>query len=650
MPLIVFLLSIFVRSSIILAFLQHFIKYNGFFNDESEFIHVQNVQIISTINSKKRTEHGLLSSRFLAINRIGVLDYPDKDDLVCFVSAVLKRSFDCKEYVPKELKDDSGRLKLALLMVNVFESVRDNLVSRNCVLNDISPKILMSWMNGLANYNIKEHKLYPCVVHEAHRQFADRFPKDHDKSIFREILKSAMCADDHCIIDDFRCYYSTILENLKPNCSSEGNYYTRLTPESYEHVAKIGVDKFCQETDVSLTLFQEFISNLARVSHSFIRTKGNILLLGKSGVGKNSLIKLACSLNRFELISPALTIGYSTKEFKTSLKQAIHAATVERRRVCFVIQEYHLTEPGIFEILNSILSSYEVLGLYNDDELANLLQNFKCGKKNNDSEFDSMYENFQVILRSHFTICTIMDSTKDNFRQRCNHFPALSQKSHIVCIADWNVDSLKTICTQHVIKNLTNGNSESIAESYISGMVGTTVKICKSMTRTGASSFHLLKVLGLWEHLLRKRKKEMTYEKNQLQKGIETLNESARAIDRLKEDAESQQLLLNDAQNKADKAMQIISEALGKAEKTRIENQKLKNDLSNQAKENLTRKAEIEEKLREIQPTLNRAKDAVQGIQRDNLNEIRSLKSPPSMIVDVLSGVLMILGKKVSYF
>lgn len=41
---------------------------------------------------------------------------------------------------------------------------------------------------------------------------------------------------------------------------------------------------------------------------------------------------------------------------------------------------------------------------------------------------------------------------------------------------------------------------------------------------------------------------------------------------------------------------------------------------------------------------LDAAKQAVGGIKKDNLNEIRSLKMPPEAIRDVLEGVLKIMG------
>ena len=56
------------------------------------------------------------------------------------------------------------------------------------------------------------------------------------------------------------------------------------------------------------------------------------------------------------------------------------------------------------------------------------------------------------------------------------------------------------------------------------------------------------------------------------------------------------------------------------------------------------RKAQVEAELKHIEPVLEAARQAVGGIKKDNLNEIRSLKLPPEPIRDVLEGVLRLLG------
>ena len=55
-------------------------------------------------------------------------------------------------------------------------------------------------------------------------------------------------------------------------------------------------------------------------------------------------------------------------------------------------------------------------------------------------------------------------------------------------------------------------------------------------------------------------------------------------------------------------------------------------------------KREIDDELAETQPLIDQAKQAVGNLKSDTLVEIRSLRSPPEVIRDILEGVLKLMG------
>ena len=55
-------------------------------------------------------------------------------------------------------------------------------------------------------------------------------------------------------------------------------------------------------------------------------------------------------------------------------------------------------------------------------------------------------------------------------------------------------------------------------------------------------------------------------------------------------------------------------------------------------------KREIDDELAETQPLIDQAKQAVGSLKSDTLVEIRSLRSPPEVIRDILEGVLKLMG------
>ena len=55
--------------------------------------------------------------------------------------------------------------------------------------------------------------------------------------------------------------------------------------------------------------------------------------------------------------------------------------------------------------------------------------------------------------------------------------------------------------------------------------------------------------------------------------------------------------------------------------------------------------AVVEDELKEVEPLIAKARSAVGNLKNDNINEIRSLKAPPSAIRDVLEAVLRLMGQ-----
>ena len=56
------------------------------------------------------------------------------------------------------------------------------------------------------------------------------------------------------------------------------------------------------------------------------------------------------------------------------------------------------------------------------------------------------------------------------------------------------------------------------------------------------------------------------------------------------------------------------------------------------------RKKVIDAELAEIEPQVEAAKMAVGNIKSESLSEIRSLRAPPTVIRDILEGVLSLMG------
>lgn len=133
-------------------------------------------------------------------------------------------------------------------------------------------------------------------------------------------------------------------------------------------------------------------------------------------------------------------------------------------------------------------------------------------------------------------------------------------------------------------------------------------------------------------------------QKSRLQLGVSKLEKSANEVGKLKEDAKTQQNILNLKRNDADLALNMIASSMHNSEDQKIELEEIKAKTEKESMILKNRKQEIENELKEIEPILMAAKSAVGGIKSESLSEIKALRAPPEVIRDILEGVIRLMG------
>lgn len=100
----------------------------------------------------------------------------------------------------------------------------------------------------------------------------------------------------------------------------------------------------------------------------YLQPRGNILLVGIGGSGRQSLSRIAgymCELNTFQI---GVTKNYGVPEFREDLKILYSKAGVENKPTSFLFNDTQVAEEQFLEIVNNMLSTGEVANLYKSDE------------------------------------------------------------------------------------------------------------------------------------------------------------------------------------------------------------------------------------------------------------------------------------------
>lgn len=666
----------------LIAFLQQIITFEGFYDSNLEFLRLERIQIVCSMNAATTVGRHALSPRFTAITRLCVVDYPETSELLSvydnFLGAVLKSL----SLVDRKWLNTTERERLVSVMIEIYQKTKEKFTVDDHRHYLFTPRDLTKWVKNLCRYDGSHEDLLDIFVHEANRIFRDGLVGVDHLLKFDQLIAGILRTHyKYTAPPHLASSFYTSLENgrsigLSSNESKEsedsvndniGRSLRRITHDEFKKMLSQGILYYeREERDLNILLYQEMLENIVHIDRILSSIRGHALLVGKCGVGRRQATTIASYLLGYEFHTLNISKTYSYKQFLIDLKAVLYVAGVKGEHSVLFVEDFHLISESFLEVINSLLSSGEVPGMYSNEELDPLLAQLR-EKAREDGNFKSPYDFFISRINKYLHIVICMDSTHSSFLYRCESNPALYSQCNVLWMAEFQKATLQSIPLlldgvnslvlgkENIHDNMgsfdSKGNSkaESKGESKVNdesdGLLLEMIQsIHSSCIPYGGTPKDYLTFLQSWLLLFSEKKVEVTNELNHLQAGLSKLESAAAIVNDLRTNAKQQEIDLRNAQAAADRAMDEISKALTGATERRREVGDIKHTVSLNEIETQKRKEAIEEELADIQPILDRAKEAVGGITPTHLNEIRSLTAPPEPVADVLAAVLMMLG------
>uniref|UniRef100_A0A8D0H431 Cytoplasmic dynein 2 heavy chain 1 n=1 Tax=Sphenodon punctatus TaxID=8508 RepID=A0A8D0H431_SPHPU len=654
-------------TSTLVAFLQQVLTYQGFYDENLEWVGLENIQIVASMSAGGTLGRHKLTSRFTSIVRLCAIDYPERDQLQAIYSAYLE------PVLHKNLKNHPvwGSLskihQLAGSMVQVYEQARAKFTVDDHSQYLFTPCILTQWVLGLFRYDLtggsSAHTLdnvLEIVAYEACRLFRDKIVGAKDFQVFDNILKKVFQGD----------WSSDILDNMADNFfvtwgarheagaviapgqvfPPHGRPLGKLNSTDLKDVIKKGIIHYGRDNQqIEILLFQEVLDYVSRVDRVLSFPGGSLLLAGRSGVGRRTVTSLVSHMHGAVLITPKISRGYELKQFKNDLKHVMQLAGIEAQQVVLLLEDYQFVHSTFLEMVNSLLSSGEVPGLYTIEELEPLLSPLK-DQASQDGFTGPVFNYFTYRVQQNLHVVLIMDSANLNFTINCESNPALHKKCQVLWMESWSESSMKKIPEMlftepeeqekagRTHKELKKRNHDD------SGFLKSFLMIHETCKAYGATPNRYMTFLRVYSAINSSKKAELIKRQSHLQAGVTKLNEAKVLVDELNKKAEEQSILLKTKQDEADAALQEITVSMQNASEQKSEMEKIKHKIAEEVVKIEERKRKIENELKDVQPLVNEAKLAVGNIKPESLSEIRSLRMPPDIIRDILEGVLRLMG------
>jgi len=301
-------------------------------------------------------------------------------------------------------------------------------------------------------------------IHECFRVFSDRLIDDKDREAFIHILSENLGS----IFD--QTYHNICEKKIPPifaDFLNNDQVYEDLVnfPALKNHMEKTLNDynEYPGQVPMDIVLFRDAIEHVCRAVRVLRQPRGNMLLIGIGGSGRQSLSKLASFICMYTVFQIEVSKNYKRNEFREDLKKLYSQAGILNKETTFILVDTQVAEESFLEDVNNILSSGEVPNLYKAEEIEEIKNNLskearKCGiDENNQAIYNFLLDRVKANL--HVIVC--MSPVGEAFRNRMRMYPALVNCTTIDLFNEWPQEALLEVGEKY-LANVVLGVSDQV--------------------------------------------------------------------------------------------------------------------------------------------------------------------------------------------
>ena len=243
--------------------------------------------------------------------------------------------------------------------------------------------------------------------------------------------------------------------------ASMGGALHRMPEEDYKKLVSQSIMYYeREEREINLLLFQESLEHVSHIDRVLSSSTGHALLVGRCGVGRRNAATIAAYMLGYDIFTPAVSRSYGSKQFLADVKIASQVAGIKGEHVVLFLEDFQFTSDSMMEMVNSLLSSGEVPGMYTHEELEPMLSPLRELQRD-DGNYRTPYDFYVSRVRKYMHIVICMDPGHSKFLYRCESNPALYSKCAVQWIGEWRNGTLKEIpLLMPGIKSLILGEDE----------------------------------------------------------------------------------------------------------------------------------------------------------------------------------------------
>ncbi|KAA0188249.1 Dynein heavy chain axonemal, partial [Fasciolopsis buskii] len=533
-------------------------------------------------------------------------------------------------------------------------------------LRDIS-KIFQGLLRANKSHIETRNIMLRLWIHEGLRVFGDRLVNDKDRGTYVDLVGDALAT-----------YFDQTYHSLCP--ARQAPIFADFLNADlvYEDIVELDrLRRFMTDTlreynetpgtvAVDLVLFRDAIEHTCKITRVINQPRGNMLLIGIGGSGRQSLSRLAAYICEYRTFQIEVTKHYRKQEFREDLKQMYWQAGVENKPTLFLFTDTQVVEESFLEDINNMLSSGEVPTLYKTDEFEEVRQAIEQEARQ-DGARDSAQGIFQYFIdrvRANLHIVLCMSPIGEPFRNRIRMFPAFVNCTTIDWFSEWPMEALLEVADRYlseVILVVNEPDPQLLAKKQ-DKIHASVAKIFATMHRSVSdmalimfaelrrqiyvTPTNYLELVSGYKSLLYQKRQELSDKANKLTNGLGKIDETREKVEIMSIELEETRKKVASFQKECDDFLVIIvqqkREADEQAKSVMQTQEKIKVD---EAK--CMHMAELAmADLAQAMPALEAAVQALEALNKKDISEIKSYGKPPYLVQKVMEAVMILRGSE----
>ncbi|XP_064351341.1 dynein axonemal heavy chain 9 [Camelus dromedarius] len=614
---------------------------------------VMNVQYVSCMNPTAGSF--TINPRLQRHFSVFVLSFPGADALSSIYSTILTQHLKLGNFPASLQKSVPQLINLALTFhQKIATTFLPTAIKFHYIFNlrdfaNIFQGMLFSSVECIKS----TQDLVKLYLHESNRVYRDKMVEEKDFDLFdkiqAEVVKKIFDDMDETVewtrSLNMYCHFANGVGEPKYMPVQSWELLTQTLAEALENHNEVN-------TVMDLVLFEDAVRHVCHISRILEAPRGNALLVGVGGSGKQSLTRLAAFISSMDVFQITLRKGYQIPDFKADLASLCLKTGVKNVSTVFLMTDAQVADEKFLVLINDLLASGEIPELYSDDEVENIISNVRNEVKSRGlvDNTENCWKFFIDRVRRQLKVTLCFSPVGNTLRVRSRKFPAIVNCTAIDWFHEWPQQALESVSLRFLQSSEGIEPTVKPSISKFMAFVHTSVNQTSQSYLSNEQRYNyttpksFLEFIRLYQSLLCGKRRQLESRTQRLESGLRKLHGTAAQVDDLKAKLATQQVELKQKNEDADKLIQVVGVETDKVSREKAVANEEERKVALIMLEVKQKQKDCEEDLAKAEPALTAAQAALNTLNKTNLTELKSFGSPPPAVSNVTAAVMALVA------